>query len=384
MYKSVHFEILIFVYFHFIIYTFGYKLLNKELLRRSEVLQRETAAGWQKILSIIGQTDYLKQCDSYENIIEQMNPSLNRIYGTMADVNILAQSASKLLSSLNNIIQTMIIVLAVYQMLNSKIGSISLILFTILMPLYFQNLSIVTRANLNKRDMKISLEFLQEWDSKLEDDGYKDIDSIHEVNLDIDELSIKGKHLASNIKGNYKKGDIVWIKGESGTGKSTLAKLFPKFRTTDSIYINGVDIRDIKNKSLRTKVDYLSQNVPIIKGTLRENLFFNKSCDSDLEEMLKNEPILQSILRTKSMDTLIEEGGANLSGGEKQKIAIARSLYDESDLLILDEVTSNIDKESSEDIMNRILKSSQDRIVFIISHDSLPEKYASEIINIQK
>ena len=313
-----------------------------------------------------------------------MNPSLNRIYGTMADVNILAQSASKLLSSLNNIIQTMIIVLAVYQMLNSKIGSISLILFTILMPLYFQNLSIVTRANLNKRDMKISLEFLQEWDSKLEDDGYKDIDSIHEVNLDIDELSIKGKHLASNIKGNYKKGDIVWIKGESGTGKSTLAKLFPKFRTTDSIYINGVDIRDIKNKSLRTKVDYLSQNVPIIKGTLRENLFFNKSCDSDLEEMLKNEPILQSILRTKSMDTLIEEGGANLSGGEKQKIAIARSLYDESDLLILDEVTSNIDKESSEDIMNRILKSSQDRIVFIISHDSLPEKYASEIINIQK
>ncbi len=358
---------------------FGYKSLNKELSKRSEVLQKETAAGWQQILSITGQTDYLKQCDSYENIIEQMEPSLNKIYGIMADVNVLAQSASKVIISLNGIIQTMIMVLVVYQM----VGDISLILFTILMPLYFYNLSIITRSNLNKRDMNISLEFIKEWDSKLEDDGHKDIDSIQEIILDIDELSIKGKHLASNIKGVYKKGDIVWIKGESGTGKSTLAKLFPKFRTIDSIYINGMDIRDIKNESLRAKVDYFSQNVPIIKGTLRENLFFNKAYDANIEDKLRYEPILQSVLKTKSMDTLIGEGGANLSGGEKQKIAISRGLYDERDLLILDEVTSNIDRESSEDIMNQILKDSQDRIVFIISHDSLPEKYANKIINLK-
>jgi subfamily B ATP-binding cassette protein MsbA len=77
------------------------------------------------------------------------------------------------------------------------------------------------------------------------------------------------------------------------------------------------------------------------------------------------------------MDTVIEEGGANLSGGEKQKLSIARALYDDVDVLILDEITSNIDKESAADIMSRILENSAGKITFIISHDPLPANYAN-------
>lgn len=84
------------------------------------------------------------------------------------------------------------------------------------------------------------------------------------------------------------------------------------------------------------------------------------------------DPILRTILQTKTMDSQINENGTNLSGGEKQKIALARALYDEVDILILDEVTSNIDKESASDIYQRIVEIHYNKIIFIISHDELP------------
>lgn len=189
-----------------------------------------------------------------------------------------------------------------------------------------------------------------------ERDGTKDIDHIREITLDIKRLCADGKYLAGNIKGKFEKGNIVWIQGESGSGKSTLVKLLLKFREIEGIYIDNTDISEITNRSLRAYVEYLSQNVPIIKGTLRENLFLNRKWDEETEEKYKSEPILKSILKTKTMDTLIEENGANLSGGEKKKIAIARVLYSNADVIILDEVTSNIDKDSAEEILSRIFE----------------------------
>ncbi len=93
---------------------------------------------------------------------------------------------------------------------------------------------------------------------------------------------------------------------------------------------------------------------------------------------LENDPVLSEILEGKSFDSLIEEGGANLSGGEKQKIAIARSLNSNAEVLILDEITSNIDRESAEEILDRLAQPDSNKIIFIISHNDLPKKYATK------
>ncbi len=158
---------------------FGFKILNKELLKRSKILQENTAKGWQKVLSIANQTDYLKQSASYDNILNQLEPTLNSIYGSMADVNVLAQSASKFIRSLNQIAQTMIMLLIVYQVLETNDNAISLVLFTILLPIYFQNLGVITNANLNKRDMEIANNFFNEWDKHLEQDGEKILKQVY-------------------------------------------------------------------------------------------------------------------------------------------------------------------------------------------------------------
>lgn len=104
--------------------------------------------------------------------------------------------------------------------------------------------------------------------------------------------------------------------------------------------------------------------------------------DKEREEKLKQEPILQSIFSNKDMDSLIDENGTNLSGGEKQRIALARALYDDVDVIILDEVTSNIDKESAEIILERIMSGKEQKIIFIISHDTMPELYANKILHL--
>lgn len=358
----------------------GYRALNKELSNRSLKLQEDSAIGWQQIISVVGQTDYLKQSDSYNNILYQLKPTLDKIYSSMADVNVFAKCASKLLSSINNIVQIMIMVLAVYQFISKESSPVTLILYSILLPLYFSNLSTITNANLSKQDMIVSNDFLKELDKNRESDGIKSIETIDTIDFSIDHLVINNTHLASNINGHFEKGDVVWVQGASGTGKSTLMKLIPKFRMTNTIYFNGEDIRNITNSSVRNRINYLAQSVPIINGTLRDNIFFNKQYDKNIEEKLISDPILKTIFRDKNFDTQISDGGSNLSGGEKQKIAFARALYDEVDVMILDEITSNIDKESANEIMNRLIEDKCNRITFIISHDDLPKNYSNKIL----
>lgn len=361
---------------------FGYKLLNKELARRSEVLQRENSIGFQLLLSFLGQTDYLKQCSDYEVLQMQVQPALERIFGSMADINVFAQTSSKVLRSINQIAQTMIMALTVFQYLEADGSPLMMVLMVVLLPIYLSNLSMVTNANLSKQNLNASKEFISQMDANREIDGTQRITKISSIRFNIDTLKIKEKVLASDIQGSFQYGDVVWIKGESGKGKSTLVKMLLKFRECDGIFINDMSLKDVTNASLRSRMNYLSQNVPIVKGTLRENLFFNIKWDAEREEKLKKEPILQSIFSNKDMDSLIDENGTNLSGGEKQRIALARALYDDVDVIILDEVTSNIDKESAEIILERIMSGNEQKIIFIISHDSMPEIYANKILQL--
>lgn len=179
------------------------------------------------------------------------------------------------------------------------------------------------------------------------------------------------------------KGDVGQLCGFSGTGKSTFAKAIVRFRDIDGVQINGKPLSAYSLSVLRSKIEYVSQNIPIISGTLRDNIFFGEKTSVTDMQLLDN-PILKTLFASKSLDTQILEGGANLSGGEKQKIAIARALLNNPEILILDEVCSNIDIETSRKIYQLLEEERAHRITIIISHDILPEGFANISINAQK
>jgi ABC-type bacteriocin/lantibiotic exporters, contain an N-terminal double-glycine peptidase domain len=362
----------------------GYRLLDKKLREKSKKMQEVTSAGWQETLSVVGQTDYIKQLDSYQKIIEIIERPLKRVYNSMANTNKLAQVSSNLIDAINNIIKIIVTVFIVYRFVNSESNYFSFLFFSTMLPIFFSTLTRITNTNLNKRDVIIAREFIKWMEDNSEEDGTEELHMIESIKFNIDKLHINATTIKRKFTGEVKQGDIVWVQGESGSGKSSFVKLLLKFREENNILINGIDIRKYKNSSIRKQITYISQNNCIIAGTLRDNLFFGNDYSKEKEEELLKDPLLKGILINKDMDTMIHVNGANLSGGEKQKIAVLRGLLDDSNVLILDEITSNIDEKSANVIYQRIIAEDKNKLIFVISHNVEQIGFANKIIKDEK
>ncbi|HPP31110.1 MAG TPA: ABC transporter ATP-binding protein [Soehngenia sp.] len=358
---------------------FGYKFLNNNLKKKSEEMQKQTGEGFQEILSYVQEVDYLKQLPDRDIIYAKLDNATEKIYGSMAKVNEYAQSMTVVLEGINEIIKILLLLLVVYDYSTANSGLFSIILVTMIFPLYFYNINIITNANIEKRNFDIAKEFEQELIANIEKDGHAHLDSIDEVDINIDQLKVKDMVLPFVASGKYKKGDIIRINGANGSGKSTFGKGLVKFRDLGNVKFNGIPIGDCSNVDVRKNVEYVVQNAPIINGTLKTNLLLTAE-GIDTKD-LENNPFIKTILEKKTLDDEILANGANLSGGEKQKISFARALLSGPDVLILDEICSNIDKESRDDIYKYLHETRNERITFIISHDDLPEGLANHSIN---
>lgn len=375
----------IFISFIMLLYIplifFGFKIINEELAKRSMELQTQTGAGFQELMSYIQEPDYFKQLDNTDVVIEKMNPAFDKIYNAMSKINKFAQTSSVTLSSIGTILQNIIMLYVIYYFMETRISSYMLMISTIIIPLYFEAISSITRVNINKKDYEAACDLNKMLMKYREKDGYKKIDEVKSLSIDVHKIEIAGREIHMETKAVLKKGDIGRIHGESGSGKSSLAKSILKFRNVDNIKINGISLENISNCELRSLAEYVSQNIPVIRGSLWDNLTFGKGlCDID-DSFFINHPLLQSVLSHKSLDDEILEGGANLSGGEKQKIAIVRALLSEPQILILDEVCSNIDWQTSQEIYSMLKKDADKRITIIIAHGELPEGLINVNIN---
>ena len=292
-----------------------------------------------------------------------------------------AQSVSFVFSSLNAIARSLALIYMVYLFTLKSASPFSLILFTILLPLYFDSIGVLTRVNLSRSNFDVALDFQRSLNQQAEGGGKNCLSGINSLDLNVNFLSVPGHTIPFSAVARLKKGDIARVMGKSGSGKSSFAKALLGFRPLDGASFDGVPLSQLCPASIREHAEYLSQEVAIIKGSLRDNLFFNKPYTPEAEAWLLQEPILQTLFETKTLDSEIHEGGANLSGGEKQKIALARALMSRQDLLMLDEVCSNIDQASALAIYNRIDADRDSRITLIISHDELPEGLANIVLN---
>lgn len=374
--------LMIILFFMLPVNYLGFKYLNKKLQEKSIHMQEQTSTGFKEIISICRHSDYIKQLGDSENIINLLNPSFNKIYQSISDINIYAQIVSTSLKMLNSLVKNITILIVSINILNGETQVTSIILISILLPIYFEAIDQIVNSNIQIRDLKGSNEFIKTLDNDKEENGSVKIDNIHEIRFDVKQLEINGKILSENIKGTFSKGDIVGIRGDSGTGKSTFLKLIPKFRVTDTVYVNGYDIRELNNESLRNNISFITQDVPILPLTIKENTIFGRmEKNIDLLE-IEDLELLSSVTRLKSLDDKVHENGTNLSGGEKQKIAILRELLSDSDVILLDEITSNIDKPSAKEIYESIQELSKNKIIFLISHDQENLKYCNKFIDL--
>lgn len=182
-----------------------------------------------------------------------------------------------------------------------------------------------------------------------------------------------GAPVLQDINLKIKPGEVVALVGPSGAGKSTLVQLVPRFFDPQhgQILIDGMDLRDVNLRSLRSQIGVVAQETLLFSGTVRDNLLYGKpgASDEEIERAAKAAHAHEFLEKLPDgYDTMLGERGAKLSGGQKQRIAIARAFLCDPRILILDEATSALDSESEALIQEALAKLMQGRTNIVIAH----------------
>ncbi|NMA94690.1 MAG: ABC transporter ATP-binding protein [Clostridiales bacterium] len=176
----------------------------------------------------------------------------------------------------------------------------------------------------------------------------------------------------SNISFKTEPGDVTAIIGGTGSGKSTIINLVPRFYDIDSgsILLGGVDIRQMRQSDLRSKIGFVSQRAVLFSGTIRDNLQVGKedATDDEIMHALKIAQASDFVLRMEDgLDSIVAQGGTNLSGGQKQRLSIARALIRRPDLYIFDDSFSALDFKTDARLRLALKEEIEDSSILIIA-----------------
>lgn len=238
------------------------------------------------------------------------------------------------------------------------------------------NIQRILRGNVEYQRRKVSVERVF---TLLESD-FEDENGLHDIHITNGLIDIKNVTFAykehvdtiKNLSYQINAGERIGVVGQSGVGKSTFAHLLVKLFTPDngSIFIDGQNINSCTYSSIRKSIGIVSQETVIFDTTVRENISFDKNTpDKVIWEALDKAHLKADIEKLPNgLDTLLGKDGINLSGGQNQRLCIARMFYKNPQIVILDEATSALDHESEKDVQKALDELTKGRTSIVISH----------------
>jgi len=210
------------------------------------------------------------------------------------------------------------------------------------------------------------------------------IGTVEYRNVNFNYPNLIGKPVISNFNLKIEKGESLAILGSTGSGKSSLVNLIPRFydATSGAVLVNGVNVKEYHLQELREKIGIVLQQAELFSGTIKENLLWGDENASE-EELVHYAKIAQAddFIRsfTDGYDTVISEKGASLSGGQKQRISIARALLKKPEILIFDDATSALDLATEANLYQALRANLQDTTLIIIAQRVASAKNADKI-----
>ena len=216
-------------------------------------------------------------------------------------------------------------------------------------------------------DMPISIDPNENGVTETETKGYLEFDNVTFAYPGETESPV-----LHNISFKAKPGETIAFIGSTGSGKSSLVQLIPRFYdvTLGKILVDGVDVRDFNVKALRHKIGFIPQKALLFTGTIAENIRYGKE-DASIEELDKAADVAQAKefveSKEEQFDTHLAEGGSNLSGGQKQRLSIARAVVKEPDIYIFDDSFSALDYKTDATLRKRLKEVTGDATVLIVA-----------------
>ncbi len=259
---------------------------------------------------------------------------------------------------------------------NIEVGALTSFISYIMMVL--SSLIMMSMVFMNFARAKASsdriLEVLEETPDITSVNGIKEKVKVEKITFDINSFTFKEASSPSlkNIKFEVHKGDRVAIIGSTGCGKSTLVNLIPRFYDVEDgkILINDINIKDFDLKNLRDLVGMVLQENRLFKGTIRENILWGKkdATEEELKHALEVAQINDYVLSLNDKyDSIVEQRGTNFSGGQKQRLCIARALIKKPQILILDDSVSALDATTEANLTKALNKEFKKMIVFNVT-----------------
>jgi len=206
--------------------------------------------------------------------------------------------------------------------------------------------------------------------SEIDESDLNKIGSIQKISFNKVDYLENNKKILENLNFNIARGSSLGITGKTGSGKTSIANLILKNIYSKNIYFNDLEINDINKNSIREKVLFVPQNPVIFTGTIKDNVtfFVNEDDDKRVLKCLEISGFIKDLKNlTNGLDELVGERGVSLSGGQRQRLSIARALYQEPEVLIIDDTLSSLDVDTELQILKNLKKEYKEKFLIIIS-----------------
>ena len=348
-----------------ILLKFLYKIKEK-ILNSEELLNRYLVRGFMEML-------IFRMSKQFPNEIKKTNNAKESIVSAKVKMNMIHEAFFTIFALLVAMLDIGILFYA-WKTQNLTVGSVVALIALIenaYTPIAIFNVLYV-QYKLDKASYKRFEEFL----------GLKDDDQLRNgnaINADVGEIAIKNlsfqygeRKIIDDLSLSIKKGEKIAFVGESGSGKSTLIKILLGLLKYNQgkVRLGDMELSGICLNNLYDRVSYLSQDAPVFDGTIKENLVFEKKVSEEQMLGALSEVQLSHLVENlaEGLNTEIGEKGTCLSGGEKQRLALARLWFEDSELVILDEATSAMDNLTEENVMKSVMQKMKDKTVIAIAH----------------
>lgn len=344
---------------------FLYKIKEK-ILNSEELLNHYLVRGFMEML-------VFRMSKQFPNEIKKTNKAKEDIVSSKVKMNIIHEAFFTIFALLVAMLDIGILFYA-WKTQNLTVGSVVALITLIenaYTPIAIFNVLYV-QYKLDKASYKRFEEFLA-----LKDDVQLTIGNA--IHTDVGEIAIKNlsfqyeeRKIIDDLSLSIKKGEKIAFVGESGSGKSTLIKILLGLLkySQGKVHIGDMELSEICLNNMYDRVSFLSQDAPVFDGTIKENLVFDRMVPEEQMRDALREVQLSHLVEnlTEGLDTEIGEKGTCLSGGEKQRLALARLWFEDPELVILDEATSAMDNLTEENVMKSVMQKLKDKTVIAIAH----------------
>lgn len=380
---------LFFILCLFVILYIVYGIICGKILYKNVLASNEKEAEFQSlVVENLDTIITLKNLNVLEKAIKKLEIILFKFLNKKVNLNKSIVNVNVISFLLEELLQFLIITIGLIEIVEQRLTLVDFVTFESLLNFFIEPFKNIIQLIPDYNCIKISLEKINDFYNLDLTDDQKGLKKFQTGDIMLGKVLLSHNQLYNpfvNINKKISTNSLVLIKGPSGSGKSTLCQIISRLidSKNSDVKINGVNVNDYSLETIRKNIIYVGQKEFLIQETIRNNIRLYRDVDEEEFNRVVKICHIEEIVSKKPLryETFLMKDSLNLSGGEKQRIILARALLSKSKILILDEALSEVNEDLEIEIINDLKKYFNDKTIIYVSHKQ-HDKYFDDVIDL--